>query len=328
MNKVRWGILGLGKIARKFASDLSLVPGGELTAVASRSLEKAKAFAAEYQSEWAFGSYEELLASGKIDVIYIATPHHLHCSIAIDAMRHGLGVLCEKPAAINSKQLQRMLQVSREQNVYFMEALWSRFLPVYQELLQIQEAGTLGRVLEIEAEFCFQADRNLSGRLYNMQLGGGSILDIGIYCVYLSYLLLGKPSEIEASGQLSETGSDETCTIRMQYPNGASAHLHTSILYGTSMPARINFEKGIVLIDSRWHEAKGLTILAAGEEPSRREAPFDGKGFMGQIASSQRAYLAGKMENALWRHQHSLDVCEILDEVRRQVGVRYAEDSD
>lgn len=321
---VRWGVIGLGKISRKFAHDLQLVEGGILAAVASRTLEKAEAFKSEFAAEHAFGSYQEMLESGTVDMVYIGTPHHLHAENSIACLQEGLGVLCEKPSTINAHQLQEVLQVAKVQNAYYMEALWTRFLPATEKLLELLEGGSMGKVLEVEAEFCFEAEKKLEGRLYNMSLGGGAILDIGIYPIFLAYLLLGVPDTIKAEGQLSETGSDQTCSMRFGYDKHRSAHLHASILYESKMPARINCERGTIMLDSRWHEAAGMTVIEAGKEVRRIEAPFKGKGFTHQIQSSQAAFRGGQNQNHLWTHLNSLEMMQIMDEVRSQVGVQYS----
>jgi len=326
--EVKWGILGLGKIARKFASDLQLVPGAVLQGVASRSLEKATTFKDEFKAQHAFGSYEALLSSGEIDIVYIATPHHLHMENSIAAAHQGLGVLCEKPAALNSVQLQEIIKAARSNNCYFMEALWTRFLPSTEKVLEILASGELGNVLEVEADFCFTAERNFSSRLFDLALGGGALLDIGIYPLFLAYQLLGVPQKIKADGQLSPTGSDESCSMTMSYEGGQVAQLHASVLYGSAMTARITCEKGYILLPGRWHEAQSVTVIKAGYDPEKIDTPFPGKGFYHQILSSQEAYLNGQIENEFWSHEDSLAIMKIMDEVRGQIGVAYAQDRE
>lgn len=326
--EVRWGILGLGKIARKFASDLQLVPGAMLTGVASRNLEKATAFKNEFNAQHAFGAYDALLASGEVDLVYIATPHHLHRENSLAAIDHGLGVLCEKPAAINLAQLQEIVESARSANCYFMEALWTRFLPSTEKVVEILAGGELGKVLEVEADFCFLAERDFSSRIFDLSLGGGALLDIGIYPLFLAYQLLGVPQEIKADGQLSPTGSDESCSMTLSYTQGRTAQLHASVLYGSAMTARISCEKGYLLLPGRWHEAQSITVIKAGHEPKTIDCPFPGKGFYHQIVSSQEAYLDGQIENALWSHRDSLAIMKIMDEVREQIGVVYPADKE
>ena len=321
--EVRWGILGLGNIARKFAHDLKLVSGGRLTAVASRTLEKAEHFRNEVGADKAFGSYAEMLASAEIDMVYVATPHHLHRDNTLAALQSGLGVLCEKPAALNSVQLEEMLAASTETGHYFMEALWTRFLPSTEKVAEILASGELGGVVEVEADFCFAAERDYSSRLFDLALGGGALLDIGIYPLFLAYQLLGVPEQIKADGQLSPTGSDESCSMTLSYSNGRIAQLHASVLYGSAMAARITCERGYILLPGRWHEAQSLTVIKAGYEPQEIATPFPGKGFYHQILSSQVAFLAGERQNEKWSHADSLAIMQMMDDIRQQIGVVY-----
>ncbi len=322
-DKIRWGIIGPGKISNKFAADLALVPDAEITAVASRSMDRASTFAASHLVKTKFSSYESMISDGNIDIAYIGTPHSFHLEQTLLCLENGIAVCCEKPASLNALEVQKMVEAASANNVFFMEALWTRFIPSMKRVLKIVESGGMGAVVQIEAEFCFEAPVDPLSRLYNLSLGGGSILDIGIYPAFLAYLLLGVPQKITATAQRHDTGSDQTCTMQFEYPDGKSASLFSSVVFESQMPARITMEKGYILIQPRWHESAQLVLIKAGDEAKTIDCPALGKGFSHEIEECHRCLRSGKIESELWSHQNSLDLISILDEVRDQVGVRY-----
>ncbi len=317
---IGWGILGPGKIAQSFAKDLKLVTGGKLVAVGSRTLEKAEAFAAEFGGAYAFGSYEELFTCNEVDVIYIATPHTGHMEWAIKAMKHGKHVLCEKPLGINRTEVEKMISVALENKVFLMEALWSRFNPSIKKVKAFADEGRIGKVSYIHADFAFYAlDRSEEGRLLNPDLAGGSILDIGIYPIFLSYLLLGKPSTIQSISKFHKTGAEIQTSMIFDYDN-AQASLYSGLTSQSSMIAEIQGTKGSIFIDSRWHETNGFHMITDGQD-ERFEEPTTGKGYSHEIDEVHRCLNSNKLESDLWSHQNSLDLISLLDEVRRQSGV-------
>lgn len=321
--KIKWGILGPGRIAEKFARDLAMVDGAELVAVASRSLDRAIAFSEKYSGATPFHSYESLVREGGIDIMYIATPHAFHLDQTLLCLENGIAVLCEKPAGLNRKEVQMMVDASRHNEVFFMEALWTRFIPSMLKVMEIIDSGEMGEVEQVEAEFCFTAPVDPLSRLYNLGLGGGSILDIGIYPAFLAYTLLGIPEAIKASGQIYSTGADQTCTMNFDYGKKKSAALHSSILFESNMPARITMSKGYILMQPRWHEAPGLIVIKAGYEAEHISCPPIGKGFTHEIMECHQCLRAGRIESEFWSHRNSLELMGILDEVRKQVGVVY-----
>ena len=197
--KIKWGIVGCGSIANTFANDLLLIESAELTAVASRNINKATKFGRNHTAKKVYGSYEQLFKDEEIDIVYIATPHISHAELSISAMNNGKHVLCEKPLGLNVNEARRMVETSKRTNRFFMEALWTRFNPVFIEVLKRIEIGEIGQVNYINADFAFKSNHSLESRIYNLALGGGSILDIGIYPVFLAYALLGNPQKITAS---------------------------------------------------------------------------------------------------------------------------------
>ena len=320
--KIRWGIAGLGKIAHKFAADLALHDDAELVAVASNSKERGRAFADTFQVSHVFDSYQALFAFDEVDVIYIANVHTQHAATGILAMKHGKHVLCEKPAGINAQEVQKMIRASRENRVFFMEALWSRFNPSIRKIKNLIDEGALGQLRYVHADFCFYAlDRDVEGRLLNPELGGGSLLDIGIYPVFLAYLLLGAPNEIDARSKFFHTGAEVQTSMLFNYPN-AQAILHSSLANTAKMEARISGEKGEIYIHPRWHETNGFTLVADGEE-EKISLPVTGKGYYHEIEEVHQGIRRGVLESELWSHQDSLELIRLLDKIREHCGISF-----
>lgn len=317
---IGWGILGPGKIAQSFVNDLSLVQGGRLVAAASRSMERAEAFAEEYGAEQAFGTYEQLFTCDAIDVIYIATPHTGHMEWAIKAMRAGKHVLCEKPLGINLAEVEQMIATAEKNNVFLMEALWSRFNPTIQKVKQLIDDGELGKVSYVHADFAFYGlDRDESSRVLNPDLAGGSILDIGIYPIFLVYLLLGKPKQIQSASNFHKTGAEIQTSMIFEY-EGAQAILYSGLTTSSEMRAEIQGENGSIYIDPRWHEAQGFTVRRS-ESEIKHELPTIGRGYAHEIEEVHKCLEANKLQSKLWSHQNSIDLISLLDEVRRKAGV-------
>ncbi len=317
---IGWGILGPGKIAQSFVNDLKLVEDGILVAAASRSLERAQTFAKEYGAAQAFGSYEELFACDEVDVIYIATPHTGHMEWAIKAMQAGKHVLCEKPLGINLAEVQQMIAVAKENNVFLMEALWSRFNPSIQKVKEHVANGDLGKVSYLHADFAFYGlDKEEGGRILNPDLAGGSILDIGIYPIFLTYLILGKPQNIQATSNFHKTGAEIQTSMIFDYED-AQAILYSGLTSNSEMRAEIQGSKGAIFIDPRWHETQGFSIHI-GESEERYDLPTKGKGYAYEITEVHKCLKENKLQSDLWNHQNSIDLITLLDEVRRKAGV-------
>ncbi|HMH31875.1 MAG TPA: Gfo/Idh/MocA family oxidoreductase, partial [Puia sp.] len=225
---IRWGILGCGRIARKFASDLRYVDDAQLVAAGSRNRTSAETFAREFPVPWIHDSYEALAANPEVDVIYIASPHGLHHEHAILCLNHKKAVLCEKAFAINSRQAREMVETARSQKVFLMEALWTKFMPHYNLVKELLEEKKLGDIRSVLVNFGFIPQAPVPQRLYDPALGGGSLLDIGIYNVFMALSVLGKPDELEASMTPASTGVDDQCAILFKYGNGAMAQLFSS----------------------------------------------------------------------------------------------------
>lgn len=319
-DSIGWGILGPGKIAKNFVSDLNLVEGGRLIAAASRNLKRAKSFIAEHGGEFAFGSYEELFQCDDVDVIYIATPHTGHMEWAIKAMQSGKHVLCEKPLGINLEQVSQLVAMAKKQQVFLMEALWTRFNPSIQKVKQLIHQDEIGKVSYLHADFAFYGlDRDVKGRILNPDLAGGSILDIGIYPIFLAYLILGKPQNVQATANFHQSGAEIQTSMMFSY-NEAQAILYSGLTSSSEMRAEIQGEHGAIYIDPRWHETQGFTILKDSEKV-HHELPTIGKGYSHEIQEVHNCLNNNALQSELWSHQNSIDLISLLDEVRRQAGV-------
>jgi predicted dehydrogenase len=319
---VRWGIVGAGNIAHTFAKDLALVEGNRLTAVASRSLEKATEFANTYGAENSFGDYDALFKSDTVDVVYIATPHTSHADLSIRAMDYKKHVLCEKPMGINSGEVRKMLQKAKENNVFLMEALWTRFNPTIRKVKQLIEQGIIGKTAYLKADFAFYGlDRDEQGRILNPDLAGGSVLDIGIYPIFLSYLILGIPNKITATSKFHSTGVEVQTAMIFEY-EAAHSLLFSGLASNSEMKAEISGSKGTVFINSRWHEASSYVLDKDGTS-EQIEVGKKGKGYTYEIEEVSKCINEGKLESALWSHQNTIDLCSLLDAVREQAGIRF-----
>ena len=321
-----WGIIGLGKIAHKFAQDLQGIPSAKLHAVASRSLEKAKTFGKQYDVTYSYGSYEEILACPDLDVVYIATPHAFHCENTLMCLHHKIPVLCEKPFAMNAAEVRRMIAAAKNNNTFLMEALWSRFLPTIKKALAIIEKGTIGEVLSVKADFGFKATLDPEGRLFNQKLGGGSLLDVGIYPVFLSMLILGRPIQVKAMATIGQTNVDESCSILLKYPDNKMAILDSTIVAKTTTEAFIYGEKGTIRINSRWHEPSSLTLQLYGKEPQDFFFEYDCNGYKYEAEEVMKCLRQRKLHSPLLNHHFSLDLIELLDEIRMEAGIYYPHD--
>jgi len=321
--KYNWGIIGLGKIAQKFAQDLKVIPNARLHAVASRSANRAKAFAKLYRAPYSYGSYEEILKCPDLDVVYIATPHVLHCENTMMCLEHQIPVLCEKPFAMNAAQAKRMISLAQFQKTFLMEALWTRFLPTIEKTLELIEEGAIGELISLKADFGFDAPFDPESRLFNQNLGGGSLLDVGIYPVFLSLLLFGKPQTIKASATIGTTNVDENCGVVLKYENNQIAILDSSMVTKTATEAIINGTKGTIKINSRWHEPTSLTLSLKDGTSKDFHFDFNSNGYHYEAAAVMESLEKNQTEHPWMSLDFSLDLMELLDQIRLESRIFY-----
>jgi predicted dehydrogenase len=330
MQTIRWGILGCGRIARKFASDLTLVEGAELSAVAARQMENARAFANEFPARHVHGSYKDLVSNSDVDVIYIASPHALHHEHTLLCLNHQKAVLCEKAFALNLRQAKEMVATSRNKKVFLMEALWSKFLPQFQKLQELIAAGELGEIKNILVNFGFIPQAPVPVRLYDPALGGGSLLDIGIYNVFLVLSILGRPDTIEASMTASPQGVDEQCASLFKYKNGAMAQLFSSLLSNLGTDADISGTQSRVRLTARYYAPSATIELYTGREDSREIIPVHkeaGSGYQYEARHVGECLRKGLIESPVMSHDDSLLIMETMDRIRSAAGIHYSADN-
>lgn len=316
-----WAILGCGKIAKKFASDLKLLDNANLYAVASRSLEKARKFADEFGFQKSYGSYGEMVADEAVDIVYIATPHTYHCKHTLLSLEYGKAVLCEKAFAINEGEVQKMIAVSKKHKVFLMEAFWTRFLPRFRKVLEIIDSKELGELKLIQSDFMFYAPFDPESRLYNLKLGGGSLLDIGIYPVFNALMTLGVPKNIEANAVLSPTGSDEYLTMVFEYDEGKKAYLKSGFTCDSFNDTFFHFDSGTIRIS---RELNDPVFIKKGKEVQSYVID-DGKGcgYQFEAAHVMECLDKGLIDSPVLPNSFSVQLIQILDEIRKKIKVAY-----
>jgi len=324
MSKIRWGIIGTGNIAKKFATGLASCEGAELVAVGSRRQETADAFADEYGVPHRHASYEALAADADVQAVYVATPHSLHRENTILCLEAGKAVLCEKPFAINAKQAAEMVHVARQRELFLMEAMWSRFQPAEVKLRELLAAGVIGEVRMLHSDFGFRtASIDPKARLFDPSLGGGALLDVGVYNVALASMLFGPPMEVKALAHLGETGVDEQAALILAHPRGRLAVSSTAIRTKTMHEAVIIGTEGWIRIDPPWWRTNGLTLTVHGKEPEHINARMAGNGYNYEADEVMRCLREGKLESDVMGLDETLSIMKTLDAIRAQWGLRY-----
>ena len=318
---IRWGIIGLGKIANKFATDLASIKNVELVAVASRNIQNANNFAEKHNAKKAYSSYEELAKDSNVDAVYIATPHSFHKEHAILCLQNKKAVLCEKPFAMNLSEVTEMIEAAKENNVLLMEALWSFFLPHFTYVLDLVKSEKFGKLKNLEADFGFHTPYNTDSRLFKKELGGGSLLDIGIYPIFAALATLGEPDAIDASATFFENGADASCDMVFQYKN-AKATLKSTLLEETPSIAILKFEKAIVKLNRQFHQSSSITIIQNNTEEIIN---FDFKtlGYSFETEHFNSLLRAGEKESNMMTFEFSKNLINTLDKVRGIIGLTY-----
>ena len=332
---VRWGILATGKIAHTFARDLDLVPDTEIVAVGSRRAESAKAFSEEHTRgrARAHGSYEELVSDPDVDVVYVATPHALHLDNARIAFEAGKHVLCEKPLTLTTADAEQMVALARQHGRFLMEAMWMACHPVIRAVQARLQAGDFGTPRSLRAELGFVVEAPPTDRMLDPDLGGGALLDMGIYPLTFAHLMLGEAESLRAEAVLGPTGVDQDVAIAGRYPGGAVAALTASMTSVSSRSAAISTDRGRVEVPHQFHHPKYAVFTEHGPQgpghPQRIEGaePVIGRGYGNEIAEVNRCVREGLLESPLVPHEQTLTLLRQMDALRQQIGLRYAADS-
>lgn len=323
-SRVRWGILGCGKIARKFAAGLASAEGAELVAAGSRTKENADLFAGEFSVPRRHGSYEALATDPEVDAVYVATPHPMHSEHSILCLEAGKAVLCEKPFAVNAAQTRAAVEVARRKGVFLMEAMWSRFVPSLVRVRELIADGAIGEVTLLHADFGFRAAVNPESRLFDLNLGGGGLLDVGIYIVSLASMVFGaQPNRIKAMAELGETGADERTSMIFGYPTGAQALLSTAIQTRTPHEATIMGTDGHIRLHAAWWSGSDITLVRSGQKDELIQLSKRGNGYNYEAEEVGRCLSAGKTESEVMPLDETVAVMETMDRVRAEIGLRY-----
>lgn len=322
-NKVKWGIMGTGWIAEQFTGDLVHTVSGVGYAAGSRSLDSAERFAQKFGLTKAYGSYEELVQDPDVDAIYVATPHPLHREHVLLAIAAGKAVLCEKPITVNSRELAEIIDAARSRGLFLMEAMWTRFLPVISQVRAWLKEGKIGEVMMLKADFGFRSEWNPEGRLLNPQLGGGALLDVGIYPLSFASMVFGSaPQKVNSSALIGETGVDEQFSVLLDYGAGKTAALNGAVRLGLSNDAWIFGTEGMIHIPS-FINAKEATLQVAGQEEIKVVDDRQSKGYAFEAEEVGRCLLTGEKESPLISLDESLSIMKLLDEIRDQWGLKY-----
>jgi predicted dehydrogenase len=318
----RWGILATGTIAHAFAEDLALVPGAELVAVGSRAPAAAQEFAQRFAIPRAYGSWAELAADPDVDVVYVATPHSAHHPAAKLLLESGKAVLCEKPFTLDLDQATELVELARIRGLFLMEAMWTRCNPAILRLVELVADGRIGTVRTVHADFGVAVALPPTHRMRARELGGGALLDLGVYPVSFAHLFLGEPSHISAWATLTQQGVDDNTGMLFGYDSGALATLTCSMVADTPHVAAVCGTKGRVEIARRFLRPDTL-VLHRNETSETMTVPYQGLGYVHEAVEVQRCLSAGLTESPLMPLDDTLAVMRTLDRVRAQIGVQY-----
>lgn len=319
---LKWGILGPGKIARKFAEALANVEGAELYAVASRSAQSAQEFAQKYNAVKAYDNYQQLVLDPEVDIVYVATPHAFHKEHTLLCLNHKKPVLCEKPLAHKYSDVQAMLEASVSNHTFLMEAMWTRFLPPLEKALALINQGAIGKVKQVKADFGFKSSFDKTHRLYDMALGGGSLLDVGVYPLFLALTVLGEPASVKTYASLASTGADEECTFTLLYPE-TEALLQSSIITDTPREAFITGTEGSIYFLSPWYRETSIELRKNNGTREHFTFPATGNGFEPEIREAMDCLRKGKIESDRMPHTFSLLQSKVLDLLCKEAGIVY-----
>jgi dihydrodiol dehydrogenase / D-xylose 1-dehydrogenase (NADP) len=320
--KIRWGILGTGNIANKFAEDLALVSNAELVAVASRTQESADKFADLYNITQRYSSYEKLAEDPNIDVVYISTIHPLHKENSLTCLKNGKAVLCEKPFTLNAKEADELINFARTNKIFLMEAMWNRYLPSLKKLRQLLSENVIGDILQLTADFALRFQFDPKHRLFDPEKGGGALLDLGIYPVSFSSMIFGAPKQIKSFAHLGETGVDEQASIILEFDDGKMATLYTSTRFNSPSEALLIGSTGRIKIHGPIYSPTQITLYQ-DEKETKMDFSFEGVGLHFEAQEVVNCLKAGKYESEIMPLDESFSIMKTMDQIRKQWGLVY-----
>ena len=323
MEQFRWGLIGPGRIAENFAQALTVIDDATLYAVASRNKERSANFASKYNVEAAYHQYEELVNDDNVDAVYIATPHRFHYEQIKLCLEAGKAVLCEKPLTVNAAQSKELMLLAKSKNLFLMEAVWTRFLPIYTQVKSWLDSGVIGEVKSLDSNFGFCMPKDLDDRMYNHDLAGGALLDMGIYNITVSQWVYGEnPESIQAMSLLTDTEVDEHTSVNMRYSNGRFSQFTCSIMAKQRNDFCIYGTKGHIHIHDMFWCTNKATLVTESEELTI-DKPFRATGFEYEIEEAMSCIRAGLLESPTITHEDTLATMTIMDTIRSQVGQKY-----
>ncbi|WP_040337419.1 Gfo/Idh/MocA family protein [Candidatus Blastococcus massiliensis] len=323
--EIRWGVVGPGRIAESVLPDFAHVPHARVTAVASRSQERADAFAARHGLERAYGSYAEILADPEVDVLYVATPHAQHAAFSLAALRAGKALLVEKSFTATTAGAAEVIDAARRSGVFVMEAMWTRFQPVVVTVNELIADGAIGEVRSVQADLGVSREYDPVDRLFALDLGGGALLDLGVYVVSFAQMLLGTPQRVVATGSLFPTGVDAEAALLLGYDDGRAATLLASLRQALPGQARVFGTAGWIDVLPRFHHPDTIVLHRAGADPERITRPQTGVGYAHELIEVTECLRAGRTESAVMPLADTLAVQDVLGRAAEQLGVRHAE---
>ncbi|MCV2394926.1 Gfo/Idh/MocA family oxidoreductase [Actinotalea sp. M2MS4P-6] len=320
---LRWGVLGPGWISEKFVDNVTRFTASEVVAVGSRSADRAAAFAAERGIRSAHGSYQELVDDPEVQAVYVASPHSAHHEHALLAIAAGKHVLVEKAFMVNAAQAEEVFDAARDAGVFAMEAMWTRHLPHVAALRAAIARGDIGEVVSVTADHGQNMKRHPpTHRLHAAALAGGALLDLGVYPVSFAHDMLGAPDRVQATGSLTPTGVDGQISIALGFGDRAQASLHTTLWAKTATTAVIAGTEGRIEVEGDFYSTTSFTVQRDDGTWWAWDRPVEG-GFQYEVAEVARRVAAGELESPRMSWQGTLDVMRTMDEIRRQIGVRY-----
>jgi predicted dehydrogenase len=320
---VRWGVIATGGIASAFVIDLRLLEGTEVVAVGSRSQDSADRFAAEHSIGRAYPTYASLVSDDEVDVVYVATPHPGHHAAALLAIEAGKAVLVEKPFTMDAAEARSLVAAARARDVFLMEAMWARFVPWAVRLRELLADGTLGEIRQVIADHGQWFPQDAAHRLFAPDLGGGALLDLGVYPVSFASMVLGSPAAVTAVSDPAFTGVDATTSILLQYAGGAHAVLTATLTAPGPTTAAVVGTDARVQVDGPFYTPAGFTLTRRDGTSERFDHPVAGRGLRFEAAEVIACLREGRLESDVMPLDETVAIMATLDEVRRQVGLRY-----
>ncbi|HEY0811753.1 MAG TPA: Gfo/Idh/MocA family oxidoreductase [Pseudonocardia sp.] len=322
---VRWGVVGPGRIASKVVADAPHVPGAEITAVASRSAERAQAFADTFGIPRVHDSYQAIVDDDDVDVLYIATTHPQHRAIALAALRAGKAIMVEKAFTVTPEATREIVDLAISTGVFAMEAMWTRFQPVIARLRELVADGALGQVKAVQGELCVQAPTDPDDRFLNPAIGGGALFDLGVYPISFAQMVLGTPHTVYADGVLAETGVDLEESVLLSFPGAGAATMYCSLRCASPGQMRVFGTDGWVDVLPRFHHPATIVLHRLGAEPETIVAPRIGAGYAHELIEVTECVAAGKTQSDVMPLADTVAVQDVMGEVARQLGMRVEE---